>query len=322
MSYRLPHHLVLGTLIALSAPLAQAADVSLAGVTWTGTGNTGLISGNYNATGTDALLGHAGTGSPMVGFVSTYHEVIDFDQPYVNPSPLNLVPTVNDFGSYNQTNGSMAQSSVFTVNQNDRLVLHFNYVSTDGRDYEDYAWARLVNAGTHKTAAWLFTARSGNAPDGDGTSDYIQGHVLSDQVGFGDLDSKDPDRQLAVTLPVVPGINGNTQWAPLGPSAGQCWDEGTSCGYTGWVESSFLASDKAFASGSYYLQIGVANWGDTALQSAVAFDFSGLSQANFVNPTQVFDAAAPVPEPEGWAMLLVGLGVMGFLARRRGTRAA
>jgi hypothetical protein len=31
--------------------------------------------------------------------------------------------------------------------------------------------------------------------------------------------------------------------------------------------------------------------------------------------------AAPVPEPETYALLLSGLGVLGFVARRRGLRA-
>lgn len=309
--------LALGTLVA--AP-ALAVDVSLAGVTWTATGNAGVVHALYddplNET-PDALLGSA-VGSTWLGYVSTYHEVVDFNGGYLNPSPLNLVPTEDKEGfTYSQTNGSMAQSSTFSMGAGDRLVMQFNYVSTDGRDYEDYAWARLVNAATQRTAAWLFTARSGNKPDNDGTSDYVQGGVLKDQVGFQDLDSKDPDRQLAVVLPTVPGIMGNTYWAPLGPSSGQCWEEGTSCGYTGWVVSDFTAPTKDFATGSYFLQVGVSNWGDAALQSGIAFDYAGFTPEAFVNPLNVYDPAAAVPEPATWAMLVTGALLLGWRSRQR-----
>jgi MYXO-CTERM domain-containing protein len=310
------------SLALLATPFAQAADVALGGLTWTTTGNAGLVSRTYDDPDTDPAdtpdvqLGDTTppTGNPLLGYVSTFHGGGLTDPPYLNPSPLNLVPTDDGF---TQTNGSMVQSSAFTMTAADRLVLHFNYVSTDGRNFEDYAWARLVNAGTNTTAAWLFTARSGNKPDNDGTSDYINGNVLADQVGYGDLDSRDPDRKLAVTLPIVPGILGSTWWAPLGDSKGLCWDVGTSCGYTGWVTSDFQASTvKDFASGSYYLQIGVSNWGDTVFDTALAFDFNGLASQNFVNPTNVFDNAALVPEPQTGVLLLLGLAALPGLRRR------
>jgi len=39
----------------------------------------------------------------------------------------------------------------------------FDYVSTDGKGFDDYAWARVVDAGGQNTVAWLFTARSSNS---------------------------------------------------------------------------------------------------------------------------------------------------------------
>ena len=42
--------------------------------------------------------------------------------------------------------------------------MQFNFLSTDGKGYDDYAWARLVNADQgNLTVAWLFTARSTNS---------------------------------------------------------------------------------------------------------------------------------------------------------------
>jgi len=309
--------IVIGLMATIFLPMmANAADVSITGVTWNTTGNAGLIASNYNTNANDAPLGASATGNGMYGFVSTYHDYQQYfenpNAPMINPSPLVLNDTE---GGFNQTNGSMVQSSSFSASANSHLTLYFNYVSTDGRGYEDYAWARLVSTATNDTAAWLYTARSGNAPDNNGTSDYVPGKVLKDQVGFDSLDNKDPNRQIAATLndgqPVI-GINGNTQWAPLGDSAGQCWDVGTSCGYTGWVKSDYVVN----TDGDYYLEIGVSNWGDTAFQTALAFDFVGLQQPNFAD-IPVLENIAPVPEPETYGMMLMGLGFMGFVTLRR-----
>jgi len=49
----------------------------------------------------------------------------------------------------------------------------------------------------------------------------------------------------------------------------------------------------------------VVNWGDTAYDSGVAFDFAGLQ------------AAAPVPEPASLVLMLAGLGGLAAAARRR-----
>jgi hypothetical protein len=43
----------------------------------------------------------------------------------------------------------------------------------------------------------------------------------------------------------------------------------------------------------------------------------GLNNLSFT-PTSF--AIAPVPEPETWAMMLLGLGVVGYAARRRASR--
>lgn len=296
----------------LAAP-ALAANVSLASSTWSGTGMLGLITADYQGSPDDRTLGTSATGNPLFAYVGTSGGV-----PGV--SPLVLVDSEDGF---NHTNGSVARSSTFSALASDRLTLHFNYVTTDGRGYDDYAWARLVSAGTGQTAAWLFTARSANAPDGDGTGDYVPGKVLREQVGYKDLDSQDPNRQVAAVLnngnPVI-GMPGgsDTQWAPLGlggdGSYGWCWDTGSGCGATGWI-----ASDYQFtAGGSYFLEVGVINWGDTFYDSALAFDYGGLQRAGFGNVPVFENLAAPVPEPESWVMMLAGAGLVGAIGRRRG----
>lgn len=306
----------LGASVALLSTAAQAADVSVAGATWTSTGMAGLIGGNYQGSPDDVMLGSSPTGNAKFGFVTTSGGVSG-----VSP----LVMNSDEFG-FNQTNGSKVVSTSFSALASDRLTLYFNYVTTDGRGYDDYAWARLVSATTNQTAAWLFTARSANAPDGDGTGDYVPGKVLSEQVNFKDLDSKDPNRQLGAVLndgnPVI-GMPGgsNTNWAPLGladggvnGSYGWCWDTGSGCGSTGWIKSQYTFA----GAGSYYLEFGVTNWGDEIFDSALAFDFGGLQRSSFGNVTVLENAvAAPVPEPENWALMMAGVSLMGFVARRR-----
>ncbi|WP_088280227.1 NF038132 family protein [Ideonella sp. A 288] len=298
--------LALITFAALASPVAQAVEVSLAGATWSSTGATGLITSNYNG---ETAVPLSPTGNAKFGFVTTFNGVATVPPLALNPGD----------GGETETNGSKVLSSTFTASVNDTLKLRLNFVSTDGRGFDDYAWARLVNVATGNTAAWLFTARSGNAPDGDGTGDYVPGKVLSDQV------DKQADKQLDAVLnggvPIVHMPGGtNTNWSPLGVenvsgSYGFCWAgnplEG-SCGSSGWVTSDYSFT----AGGTFRVEIGVTNFGDEAYDTALAFDFTGLSQANFAGATVLENPPPPVPEPGTWALMLAGLGVAGLMARR------
>jgi len=77
---------------------------------------------------------------------------------------------------------------------------------------------------------------------------------------------------------------GQTVFAPLGPSSGECFDGvGQGCGNTGWIFSEFEIE----ASGTYELVFGVSNWSDSALDSALAFD--GL----LIGGSVIGDGSAP-----------------------------
>ncbi len=74
---------------------------------------------------------------------------------------------------------------------------------------------------------------------------------------------------------------------------------------------------------SVLVDTNMAGWDSSRLSfgnDSVQFDWKGLSFDNstYLNATLSFGAvAAPIPEPETYAMLLAGLGLFGFAARRR-----
>lgn len=309
--------------LLLLAPIAdptaaQAASLApvVGALQWTGTGSSGVITGDYQSTedGTDSELGASPVGNARFGFLSTLGGL--------SPDPDNGVPSVSPLilnpdprSGFTHTNGSKTTSTPFVAQAGDQLILYFNYVSTDGLDYRDYAWARLVDAGTNATAAWLFLAQSGNAPDGDGTSDYVHDKVLklqTDEI----LADQDQDAILNEGQPVVGMPMGAiTVWAPLGEFADACWAKDpttSSCGATGWVKSDYTLPD----GGTYFLELGIMNWGDEAYQSALAFDFEGLESADLGPGITIFDPT-DVPEPGAAGSLAAGLGLLANLARRR-----
>lgn len=282
-----PHHpcpsalsLTLGLLGLAITPAAGAADVTpptaLAG--WACTG----ACGSSAAQGDLTLSPFA---SPAYGFVTTSGSEA------LGVSPLAL--GANSRGE--ETNGSRLVSAPFDAAAGDRIEVQFNYVSTDGKGFDDYAWARLVQADSGELVAWLFTARSSNSSTGN----IVPGDVLR-------RDEFDP-RAVIVNYAdfqfTSKTVDDPVDWAPLGASNGTCWrDNAAGCGYTGWL----LSRHDFAAAGSFRLELGVVNWGDGAYDSGLAFDVRGLTTA--------------VPEPGPAASLLAGLALLGGLARRRGLR--
>lgn len=186
------------------------------------------------------------------------------------------------------TNGSQLTSDTFTAQANDPLSFMFNYVTSDGAGYADYAWAELRTAtGSH--VAWLFTARteaSGNISPGVG--------LPADN---------------STLNPTATPITKGTAWSPLGTYSGACWASG--CGSTGWIQSTYNIA----TAGTYEVVYGVTNWGDTFYDSGLAFDQLTVSGRTIA--TEVKASVAGVPEPAVWAMLLVGFAMLGAAMRRR-----
>lgn len=181
------------------------------------------------------------------------------------------------------TDGTQLRSSVFSANAGDELRFYFNYVTSDGAGFADYAWSRLLDS-TLTEVAVLFTART--TPSGNSVP------------GFGM-----PPVAATMTPSVVTINPGGPVWSPLAGDSGACFSNG--CGYSDWVQSDYTIT----ASGNYVLEFGTVNWSDQIYDSGLAFD--GITVAGIpINP---------VSEPTSLALLGLGLSAVGMVGRRKKT---
>ena len=193
------------------------------------------------------------------------------------------------------TNGSQYSTSVFTAAANAPLQFYFNYVTSDGSMYADYAFAQLWTA-SGSVVATLFTARTATSG--------------SNSPGYG----------LPATSGTVQSMTPKTSsgpvWSPLGSDSGQCFDAG--CGSTGWIRSNYTITN----AGSYFLTFGVTNFLDTIYDSGLAFDGPTLGGVSLEGRGPPLIAAAvaavpAVPEPSIWAMMVLGFAGVGLMTLRR-----
>jgi hypothetical protein len=187
------------------------------------------------------------------------------------------------------TIGSSLQSASFAGTAGTNLSFSFNYVTSDGAGYADYAWAKLLNI-TNSTETLLFTARTQSS-----------GNIVP---GFGL-----PATAAGVTLGTSAIISGGPSWSPLGGSSGACYSSG--CGYTGWVSSLFTLT----ATGNYALSVGVTDWSDSAYSSGLAV--AGLAVGGIdviTNAPVVGGGGGSVPLP-GSALLFLA-GAIGLAFKR------
>ncbi len=188
-------------------------------------------------------------------------------------------------------NGSVLTTNTFSANAGEAFSYYFNYFTSDGAGYSDYAYAWLRDVNNSANDILIFTART------QASGDTVPGFDL-------------PPIDSSVTL--NPGSTAIIAVAPdwttgLGFSSGECYmGVGEGCGYTGWIQSSYTFA----TAGTYAFEFGVVNWSDDGFDSALAI--SGVTVAG-----QEILPSVPLPAA-GW-MLLAGLGGLAGVARRRKT---
>lgn len=227
------------------------------------------ILGSAGTLGADGVVTLPPSGAPSYGWVSTWGGVPGVGLPYI-------VPGIN--GGIGNTNGSILRTDEFSATAGDLLEFDFNYVTSDGAGFADYAWARLLDA-TLTEVAVLFTART------ESSGSIVPGSGM-------------PAPAATLTPASVPIIGGAPLWAPLGGSSGTCFTSG--CGYTDWVHADY----SIVGSGTYVLEFGVTNWSDTLFDSGLAFSDAKISG------TPLNTAVVPVPA----AIWLFVSGLMGLAA--------
>ncbi len=246
----------------------------LAGVVGYASSGAAIETSNWTCIGTCGTSGADGVvslspvaGSTSFGYVTTQNGVDGLGLPGIGGD--------GSSDSGRATNGSRIRSAPFSGTAGQQLSFHFNYITSDGAGYSDYAWARLLDANGDPVAL-LFTART-----------TIDGNTVP---GF-----SMPQPAATLIPPATPIKAGGPEWSPLGMFSGLCFDVG--CGYTGWTQAIYALPK----SGSFVLELGAVNWDDTFFDSGIAFDgatIGGQTPAPILN----YQGLWWNPQESGWGI--------------------
>lgn len=233
--------------------------------TFAGNAMADTCNGGCGTSGANGVVGLSPTGNSSYQWVSTTGGIVGVGGIPVGPM------------QGNETNGSTFATSPFTVSANSALNFYFDYVTSDGSGFPDYAWAELFNSnGTPNTL--LFTAQteaSGVIVPAPGLTQPSPSVTLNPSSVF-----------------ITPNA---TTWSPLGTWSGTCFDVG--CGNTGWVNSNYVIP----GAGTYYLEVGAVNANDQIFDSGLAFDGVTIN-------------GVPIGTPEPGTLPLMGFGVFALAA--------
>lgn len=247
-------------LIAITTFLGASQGWAIESTGWT-CSNT---SGCGNST-TDGVV----TNAPVTG--TTGYAWVTTQSDGASPASFDLAKLPSGVPTESVTNGATFTSQPFAVAAaNSTISFQFNYVTSDGGTFSDFAWSRLLDSSGNEVAL-LFTART----------DAVQSVVPGKEM---------PPSQATLTPPSVPIIAGAPNWTPLGTNlsgTGQCYSTG--CGYSGWVEATYIIPNP----GAYRLEIGVVNWADSSYQSGLAVD--GLLVAGLPPSTLALNNPGTLP---------------------------
>lgn len=286
-------------LVTLFIGLAVTADASSIGCA-VGGGNAPT---GWTISGGSVGGGLAATAPPFIGpgtAATDCYIVTDTGGGYPGTIPTTFFPSGSSTpGIPNTTNGSQMVSPAFTAKAGQQLNFNFMFATNDGTgEFSDWANAALVPT-TAGPAINLFTARTGASNQvvpGFGFPTLPPGLVLTPATS-----------SLIADTWFLDGLTGGTSSADLNatqygpcryPTTGPGCDPG---GSSQWVNAVFTFD--ATDAGSYQLVMNVANVGDEIYSSALFFNGQSIS------------SGVITPEPATWS--LVGLGLVGFLVRRR-----
>lgn len=252
--------------------ILKLVSVAALAVTFGSAANASTCIGNCGTAAPNGDVTAPPSGGPNYGYVSTSGGVNGAGQ----------------IASVGGTNGSELTTDAFSASAGDPLNFFFNYITSDGTgSFPDYGFAELLT-GAGASVGFLFTARTVVNPG-------------NTSPGFGL-----PVNISTLTPLTSPIIGGATNWAQLGANSGACFGGvGNGCGSTGWIQSQYTIG----TGGQYKIRFGASNFGDTLLNSGLAF--AGITVAG-----EPVDPGA-VPEPATWAMLILGFGAVGAAMRRR-----